>query len=300
MKINRSRHAYLIMAHSDPTQLQNLVSAIDDKRNDIYIHIDGKTDISIFKSITSILSPIKFIENRIDVFWGDSSQIYAEYKLLNCVNGGKYSRIHLLSGADYPLKGQDYIHNFFDSHESEEFISFEDECKIKSELRKKMRLYNLFLKQTSHHNQYIASLFSFSRRVMLVLQMAIGINRHYSFDTIKKGSNWVSITQKFADELLKNEQLIKKEYRLTHCSDEIYKQTIAWSCGFKDRISPLGNLRMIDFKRGNRKSPYTFKESDFEEIKNSPFLFARKFSTSLSGNLVSRLKGFIDRKSHMV
>lgn len=89
---------------------------------------------------------------------------------------------------------------------------------------------------------------------------------------------------------MRNEQLIKKEYKFTHCSDEIYKQTIASSCGFKDRISPLGSLRMIDFKRGNRKSPYTYRESDFEELINNPFLFARKFSSSLSGNLVSRLK----------
>lgn len=295
MKKNRSRHAYLIMAHSDPEQLQNLVSAIDDERNDIYIHIDGKSDISIFKSITSNLSPIKFIENRIDVFWGDPSQIYAEYKLLRFVNRGGYARIHLLSGADYPLRSQDYIHDFFDSHKEEEFIDFEDESKINGELRKKMRLYNLFLKNTSNSNHYIASLFAFARRVMLVLQMAIGINRHYFFDTIKKGSNWVSITQKFADELLKHEQLIKNEYHLTHCSDEIYKQTIAWSCGFKDRISPLGNLRMIDFKRGNKSSPYTYRESDYEELINSSSLFARKFSTDRSGNLVFRLKGFIDK-----
>lgn len=60
MKINSGRHAYLIMAHTDPKQLQNLVSAVDDERNDIFIHIDGKTDISIFRSITSNLSPISF------------------------------------------------------------------------------------------------------------------------------------------------------------------------------------------------------------------------------------------------
>lgn len=284
------KHAYLIIAHNDPKQLQNLVSAIDDERNDIYIHIDGKTDISLFRSISSKASLIRFLENRTEVFWGDSSQIYAEYKLLACVDGKRYARIHLLSGADYPLKSQDYIHNFFDSHKDEEFIDFEDESKIADELRKKMRLYNLFLKQASSRNHNIASFFTFARRVMLVLQMAIGINRHYFFDTIKKGSNWVSITQNFADVLLKHEQLIKQEYKFTHCSDEIYKQTIAWSCGFKDRISPLGNLRMIDFKRGNRKSPYTYRESDFEELIDNPFLFARKFSTSLSGNLVSRLK----------
>ena len=37
------RHAYLIMAHGNHTQLSKLVSALDDERNDIYIHIDKKT-----------------------------------------------------------------------------------------------------------------------------------------------------------------------------------------------------------------------------------------------------------------
>lgn len=90
MKINSGRHAYLIMAHTDPKQLQNLVSAVDDVRNDLFIHIDGKTDISIFRSITSSLSPISFLKNRIIVYWGDCSQVYAEYELLKCVNWGVF------------------------------------------------------------------------------------------------------------------------------------------------------------------------------------------------------------------
>ena len=36
------KHAYLILAHTDMVQLQRLISCLDDRRNDIYVHIDKK------------------------------------------------------------------------------------------------------------------------------------------------------------------------------------------------------------------------------------------------------------------
>lgn len=36
------RHAYCIMAHGNWQQLQLLVTLIDDRRNDIYLHVDEK------------------------------------------------------------------------------------------------------------------------------------------------------------------------------------------------------------------------------------------------------------------
>lgn len=46
----RNRHAYLIIAHDQPELLQILISLIDDVRNDIFITIDSRTDINIFKT----------------------------------------------------------------------------------------------------------------------------------------------------------------------------------------------------------------------------------------------------------
>lgn len=286
------RHAYLIMAHSDPEHLSKLVEAIDDYRNDIFIHIDKKSDITKFLHIKSRRSKLKFIDERIDVKWGDPSQIDAEYALWREIQDGDYGRIHLISGADYPLKSQDEIHTFFEKHHDKEFIDFENEDVLKGEIRKKMRLYNFFLSYISNSNRFAASFFNFSRRALLVLQMFTGINRSYSINELKKGSNWVSVTQSFVNKLLEYEKEIKGEYHHTHCSDEIYKQTIAWSCGFIDRISPHGNMRLIDFKRGNRCSPYTFTESDYNILKSTDALFARKFSSSVSGHLTEQLKDF--------
>ena len=43
------KHAYLIIAHSNLKQLQQLLLLLDDPRNDIYIHLDLKSNLDIKK-----------------------------------------------------------------------------------------------------------------------------------------------------------------------------------------------------------------------------------------------------------
>lgn len=43
-----SRHAYLILAHKNWQQLCTLLTLLDDPRNDVFLHIDSKVDISQF------------------------------------------------------------------------------------------------------------------------------------------------------------------------------------------------------------------------------------------------------------
>ena len=48
------KHAYLIMAHTQPELLKKLLQMLDDERNDIYLHIDKKVknfDFDKFKNI---------------------------------------------------------------------------------------------------------------------------------------------------------------------------------------------------------------------------------------------------------
>lgn len=38
--MNTDKHAYLIIAHNEPKVLETLLNCIDDRRNDVYLHID--------------------------------------------------------------------------------------------------------------------------------------------------------------------------------------------------------------------------------------------------------------------
>lgn len=98
---------------------------------------------------------------------------------------------------------------------------------------------------------------------------------------------------------MENKEKITKVFSRTNCADELFIQTIAFNCGFKEKIyqpdlNQTANLRYIDWNRGNNGNPYTFKfcdknlliPSDSKENKN---LFARKFSESIDKSIINEV-----------
>ena len=71
-----NRHAYLIMAHSHFDFLKELLLCLDDRRNDIYLHIDLKAGSFDFAGFSQLLSQSGlFFTERLSVSWGGYSQI---------------------------------------------------------------------------------------------------------------------------------------------------------------------------------------------------------------------------------
>lgn len=119
-----TRHAYLVMAHNEPQLLDALLKALDDKRNDIFIHIDAKAGFD-YASYKPHFSKIHYIANRIDGRWGDFSLVEIEFALIRAaVRLGQYSHFHLLSGVDLPVKSQDFIHEYCKANPNTLFIGY--------------------------------------------------------------------------------------------------------------------------------------------------------------------------------
>lgn len=67
------RHAYLILCHNNFEHLQNLLRALDDDRNDIYIHVDKKVQDCPFDVINNMeIDANIFWVKRHSVNWGGS------------------------------------------------------------------------------------------------------------------------------------------------------------------------------------------------------------------------------------
>lgn len=49
-----NRHAYLLLPYNNPDLLKKLIKLLDDPRNDIYVHVDAKSDfpMEIFENLT--------------------------------------------------------------------------------------------------------------------------------------------------------------------------------------------------------------------------------------------------------
>lgn len=86
------KHAYLILAHNEFEVLRKLISALDDPRNDIFIHFDEK--VNKIPDLNTKYANLFVIENRADLRWGDSSIIDAEIRLMDAaVKKGYISNI---------------------------------------------------------------------------------------------------------------------------------------------------------------------------------------------------------------
>ena len=69
------KHAYLIMAHNEPEILKVLISMLDDPRNDIYLHIDKKSDLISTEELAVNNAQLFILEKRINNYWMNISQI---------------------------------------------------------------------------------------------------------------------------------------------------------------------------------------------------------------------------------
>lgn len=288
-----AKHAYLIMAHNQFYILEKLLRLIDDKRNDIFLHIDKKVsnfDFDYFRSIIKN-SNIFFIK-RYDIKWADISQTEATIALLEeSKKKGVYKYYHLLSGADLPLKNQDEIHAFFDNN-NKEYIHFcTNEHRIDSMY--KYDFYWLFTKELRGGIKH--KFFKMINLIIVALQFFF-INRSKKDNiNIRVGANWFSITDDLVSYLLNNKKWILTRYKNTISSDESFLQTIAYnSIKFRSHLSRQGVeddnylacLRYIDWKRG---IPYVWTINDFNELINSNYLFARKFDINKDKSIINKI-----------
>lgn len=274
-----TKHAYLIMAHHQFDFLKELLLALDDERNDIYLHIDQKVRNFDFPGFSHLLCKSGlYFTDRLNVHWGGYSQTACELTLLGSAVPGHYAYYHLLSGSDFPLKTQDEIHRFFEEQDGLEFLDF-DASVFDARLRERISLYHFFRESSCPLAEPMDML-------LTRLQRLLHVDRLKGEPlALQKGANWFSITHGFASYVLDHEDWIRKHFRHSVCADELLLQTLIVNSPFMERVSPSGSLRYVDWERGSENSPYTFQESDAAFLQSLPHLFARKFDHNIfSGN----------------
>ncbi len=294
------KHAYLIMAYNNFDFLKRLINLLDDERNDIYVHIDKKSlnfNESEFKNATKY-SKLTFI-GRKQVLWADYSEFDVELDLMQAARegqkkGGGYHYYHLLSGMDLPLKTQDEIHNFFDSKD-EEFIGI-----VPKEFWYSVRRVKFYHPFTSLKSFRKHKTLKICDRLLEYLQRLVRINRIRDLDIkIIDGWQWVSITDNFVKYLLENRSFIEKTFSKTIACTELVMQTMAYNSEFRKKIYCMddlkeGSQRYIDWGRGK---PYVFRESDFEDLINSPYMFARKIDVNTDNRIAEKIISFLNKKA---
>ena len=285
-------HAYLIMAHNDFYILETLIRMINDERNDIYIHIDQKVknfDFDYYRRIAT-KSKVFYIKRR-NIQWGSFNMIKTELELYkSAMQNGNYEYYHLISGSDLPLKSQDEIHDFFSKNEGYEFIDImrkEALSKLSDSRIDRFKYYHLF-NNIGINKRGIGR----ANNILLKIQKNISIDRYKNAYEYGFGSQWASLTKNAVKLILEKEEWINKTYRFTHCCDEIYKQTVlCQNKNLKIYQGEIHNAQYIIWDAGDSsRHPHVITSDDYEALKKSECVFARKFDSNVDKAIIDRLQ----------
>ena len=281
MSDTQVKHAYLLIAHTNFQQLQTLIDLLDDRRNDIYLHIDKKSkNVPQFHTKHSALHLIE----PINVVWGGHSQIRCELKLLEAAAKGNYRYYHLISGMDLPLKNQDQIHTFFRDHDGNEYMYFDEEACDSGSFRDRVQHYYFFGNLGFNTRKKIGHGLRLVDQISVKVQKTLHIYRKPIFP-LYKGSQWFSITDDLVQYVLSRKADVRKQFDYTFLTDEVFLQSVAMTSPMKDRIVN-NDLRAIDWVRG---LPYTFRKEDVPMLLASESLWGRKFDQRVDAQAIEMI-----------
>jgi Core-2/I-Branching enzyme len=293
--------AYLILAHHQPKQLYRLVNALNSEHVSLFVYIDLKADISQY-DCRNLGNNIFFIKNRVSVNRFGFSQPRAMIDLIRTAAvSNEYDYFIFLSGNDYPIKDNNYIYNYFNSNYPTNFINFYPLVESADYVNniKKFRYVDLVIDSPIYLNLPLR-LFQFMINKLLP-------NRSFIEGMIpyRGSTSWCLNRQtiNYIVEYLDSPKSKKyvKYFKSVWGSDEIFFQTLvlnstyAKQCRYYERDIKeskifLKNenkayLHYIDWNR-DREDPAILDMRDYESLKNSELLFARKFFEHKSDELL--------------
>lgn len=277
--------AYCIVCHKNNNILRTTINQLN-INNNIYLHVDKKSDLNDFKEYEN---KVNIIKERVNVRWGSYSQIQATLNLLEKTKEKKYDYIFLLSGDCLPLRNNIGIEQIPQENNKKEYVSLDiNYNNVENRVKYKYNKY-YYIKNKSLVDRIIIKVHSFFKDILFKNKLYKLLPKLY------KGTSWFGITEELRDYILdyiENNQWYTSAFKKSYCGDEVFFHTIIYNSKFKENIyKPKDKsnicyqaLRYIDWKNGP-DYPRTLDESDFEKIINTECLFGRKFNHNLDLDL---------------
>jgi hypothetical protein len=277
--------AHLLLAHSQPAQLERLIDSLQHENAYFFVHIDLKVKSSDFSFLAS-KDRVFLISNREKVYWGAYSIVQATLNGFTAIaeSGIKVDLVNLLSGSDYPLKSPEEIHDFFEKNRDKNFMEYRFIPEEWKEAETRLTQYHL----TNFQFQGKTMLQSWMNKLLPVRKMPdllVPVGK----------SQWLSITMEavlFIINYLDEHPEVVRFFKLTWAPDEMIFQTILYNSTFRSKLIN-NNLRYIDWSDGNA-SPKTLDYEDVDKLLASNALFARKFDMARNPELFDML----DKRIH--
>ncbi len=288
------RIAYLILVHKDIEQVYKQIDVLSASNTFFFIHLDKKNKEK-FNSCYKNKENVTFIKKRYKAYWGGFNIVRAEIALLTEAIDHKLSFDFyvLLSGQCFPIKSNREIYDFFKRNQQKIFLKFKkfpDELLIQGGIDK--YIYPYFFDELGMLNDaYKKLIFKISKKLLKF----INFERKFPNNYIPCfGSQWWALP-KYAVEYVLDFTEKKKDFvnffRHTWAPDELFFHTILYNSAYREQIINQ-SLWYIDWNTDG--PPKTLTDEDYDQLKSSDKLFARKFDLKISSTLLRRIERYIN------
>lgn len=295
-------HAFLITCYQKASHTLKLIEQLDSDNSRFYLHINPNStafDNAVIKQLTA--NPhVHIIPERIAVKWGGFSLIRALIPLIKAALKDPDTRyIHWLSDSCYPIKTIGQIQTFFEENNGKEYLTCE-------QLPSKnwaygglfyIQYYSLYDIINVKQNKFYWEL---NKRFMH-LQRNLHIKRKLPDDIpyfYGGRAPWWSLSRQALEHCMwqiDSMPLFYKRFSHTFCLEEILFQTLISNSPYKNNIAN-DDLRYLFKLERNGNNPSNLDMTDFDNIKQSHCLFARKFESPVSDELLQNVQTYLTKQ----
>lgn len=263
--------AFVITAYKNQGLLKKNLEVFS-KYFKCFVHIDKKSSLNN----KQFLDELNHMENvtavsKYKINWGSYLHMMAILDLLKLVqNDSTITRVHIMSGEDFPVKSIREFYQFFEvENRYKNFMELTDITDIPvMHLRyEKFHFLHIFNRKSKNY------LIKFLDKGIRQLQYHLPVKRKISFRY--KGLVWSSISIEAVDQIIKylTPNLIR-ELKYCEIAEEFMVQNALMESELRDTVV-ADNLRYANWA-GCLTGPNILGIEEYEKIKDSNAFFARK------------------------
>jgi hypothetical protein len=289
------RHAFLITAYRDFTQLKSLVGqllSVSDSR--IYINIDGRSKklISQFEEYFTALSSDRVYLQTQNVRWGSYEHFDVFMQMSQKAIVEECDFFHTITGQCRIIKPIEEFENFFKINSEKNYIQHfklpDEHWNGKGEPRlDRVKYYQLHDMLDARGLGIIFALLNTSFKI---IQKIFRVNRLKNRQYYG-GIVYFSINKPAMTYLISQWNLIQNEFKYTFCCEETVPQTILLNSPENLKSTMVNfDLRYMLWDSQHGENPGILDERNFSDLSKGEYLFARKFDTRYSSGLIRSIE----------
>jgi len=285
------RHAILMTVYKNKNQICDIINSLG-KDFEFYIHIDKKSSLNLPDFQTCSEDNNIHVYKEFSINWGSVNHLKAILLLSKkALEDKRNGFFHLITGQDFPVKSKDYFKYELDIEK--DYLDY-------FEMPAKFWVYGGFDRIEFFNFYELFDFRKFTGRIIISLtlkiQKILKIKRENTLNKFFKklygGSTYWSLTRnslQYVDDF--TDENIMNSMKFTFCAEEIYIPTVLLNSEYAGNIVN-DNLRYIDWSSGRGGFPAFLDATDYDKIKSSNKIFARKFHEESSEELKKLLNMF--------